>query len=469
MGNTCQRSADREQSLKEKDQGTESQPGFVEIQVCQNQGHINDRTKESRVRKKKRSTDHGHLDRAKPKRSHYSTIVILIVLTSKITTSCSFRSLSKVFTAFSLYLNMELSAPSFSTTKLWVEKIGYVRLTSEKEIADDWILILDESIGIGQERVLVILGIRRSKIDFTRTLRLQDMEPILVKSRERWAGSDITKELDKIKNTLGTILYAVTDGGSSLKAGLREAGIERVYDVTHASAIFLDKIYRHDAGFKGFTHCSGQMRYKLICSRHAHLIPPNQRSKSRFLNIDILCSWATKALAAYESDKISHEEKLQLKWLKDMEQFILEMDLIISKVRQISIILKNEGLSKKTKKKCLACLKKCNKGKALQFKRLMVDYLEENSNQITKYKEKILCCSDVIESTFGKYKNELSKNPMCGITDLVLIIPAFTVNLSKEWVSAAVDSCTVKDLQKWKNENLCPSLLTKRKRLYNQN
>jgi hypothetical protein len=362
---------------------------------------------------------------------------------------------------------MELSPPSFSTAKLWVEKIGYAKLNPVKEKAGDWVLILDESIGIGQERVLVVLGIRRSKIDFTRPLRLQDMEPLLVKSRERWAGSDISKELNIIKEKLGTGVYAVTDGGSPLKSGLRGAGIERVYDITHASAIFIGKIYRNDTGFKDFTHRSGQMRYKLCCSKHAHLIPPNQRSKSRFLNIDILCNWAIKALVAYGSNRTSQEEKPQLQWLKDMEPFILEMNLIISKARQISTVLKNEGLSKKTKKKCLSYLKKCNSGKLLQFKKSMIAYLKENSSQITKYKEKILCCSDVIESTFGKYKNELSKNPMCGITDLVLIIPAFTANLTKEWVSGAIDSCTVRDIQKWNKENLCPSLLTKRKGLYN--
>lgn len=112
---------------------------------------------------------------------------------------------------------MELSAPSFSTAKLWVEKIGYAKLKSVKEKADDWILILDESIGIGQERVLVVLAIRRSKIDFSRPLALNDMEPMLVKSKERWTGNDISKELERIKEELGTVVYAVTDGGEHLK------------------------------------------------------------------------------------------------------------------------------------------------------------------------------------------------------------------------------------------------------------
>ena len=387
-------------------------------------------------------------------------------MTSKITTSCSFRSLSKIFATFNLHLNLELSSPSSSIVKLWVEKIGYAKLQSSKEKADDWILILDESIGIGQEKVLVVLGIRRSKIDFTRPLTLQDMEPILVKSSEKWTKHDITKELNIIKEKLGTVIYAVTDAGSTLKSGLRDSGINWVYDITHATTIFLDRIYRNNECFKAFTHNAGQMRFKLCCSKNAHLIPPNQRSKSRFLNIDILSNWAIKALTAYNSDKITDEERIQLKWVKDMESFIMEINLLISTIQEISIILKNEGLSKKTMKKCINCLKKCKKGKLLQFKELMTEYLKTHTKYITKYKEKLLCCSDIIESTFGKYKNELSKNPMCGITDLVLIIPAFTANLTVEWINEAIDNCTVKDIQKWNKENLCNSLLAKRKKVF---
>jgi len=66
-------------------------------------------------------------------------------------------------------------------------------------MGDDWILIADESIGIGQEKVLVILGIRRSHIDFTRPLVMQDMKPITVKSKQRWTGQDIANELNIAK------------------------------------------------------------------------------------------------------------------------------------------------------------------------------------------------------------------------------------------------------------------------------
>ena len=388
------------------------------------------------------------------------------MLSAKINTSVSFRSLSKVFVTFNLYLNIELSSPSFSTTMLWIKKIGYTKLQSIKQKADDWIIIVDESIGIGQEKVLVVLGIRRSQVDFTRPLLLQDMEPITVKSKERWTGQDIANELKIVKEKLGTIIYAVTDGGITLKYGLKDVDIKQVYDITHAIAICLQRLYEKDENFKDYAHKAGQMRFKLCCSRHAHLIPPNQRSKSRFLNIDTISKWGMKVLHALQNNEISPEDRAQLEWVKEKESFIIEMDLIMSTVQEISIILKNKGLSKQTKSRCSSLLRNCKKGKLKIFKEYMINYLSEYTKQISHRKEILLCCSDIIESTFGRYKNELSKNPMSGITDLVLIIPALTSRLSGEVVRAAIDNCKVKDIEVWKKNNLCNSLLAKRTMVY---
>lgn len=388
------------------------------------------------------------------------------MLSAKMNSSVSFRSLSKVFVTFNLYLNIELSSPSFSTTMLWIKKIGYTQLQSIKEKADDWIIIVDESIGIGQEKVLVVLGIRRSQVDFTRPLLLQDMEPITVKSKERWTGQDIANELKIVKEKLGTIIYAVTDGGITLKYGLKDVDIKQVYDITHAIAICLQRLYEKDENFKDYAHKAGQMRFKLCCSRHAHLIPPNQRSKSRFLNIDTISKWGMKVLHALQNNELSPEDRAQLEWVKEKESFIIEMDLIMSTVQEISIILKNKGLSKQTKSRCSSLLRNCKKGKLKIFKEYMINYLSEYTKQISHRKEILLCCSDIIESTFGRYKNELSKNPMSGITDLVLIIPALTSSLSGEVVRAAIDNCKVKDIEVWKKNNLCNSLLAKRAMVY---
>jgi hypothetical protein len=228
----------------------------------------------------------------------------------------------------------------------------------------------------------------------------------------------------------------------------------------------MQRLYEKDENFKDYAYKAGQMRLKLCCSKYAHLIPPNQRSKSRFLNIDIISNWGIKVLQTLEKNEISDEERSQLQWVKEKESFIIEMDRIISLVQEISIILKNEGLSKKTKSRCSSLLSICKKGKLKIFKIYMLNYLNKYTKPISRRKETLVCCSDIIESTFGRYKNELSKNPMSGITDLVLIIPALTSSLSTDSVRAAIDNCRVKDIEAWKKNNLCNSLLAKRKMVF---
>ena len=376
--------------------------------------------------------------------------------------------MSGVFEIFSVCMKMDRALPSFSSGMLWIKKVGYHRLNQAKVIADDWILILDESIGIGQEKLLVVLGIRRSQIDFTHPLKIQDMEPIIVKSKKTWTGEDISKELEICKEKVGGVIYATTDGGSTIKKGLRLSNIPRVYDLTHAIAIMLEKLYKNDPEFTEFTHTMGQMRLKLCCSQYAHIIPPNQRSKSRFLNIDILSDWCIKVLIALEKNNLSQQERELLQWVYDKKDFIQEMDQIIRLIEELSVVLKYNGLNKKTAKECTQIMKSCKRTtRQKQFKIMFNEYLENNTAIITKRNETLLCSSDVIESTFGKYKNVLNKNPMSGITDLALIIPAFTSTFEELEIKEAIDTCTCKMIKEWGEKNLCESLSVKRNQTLN--
>jgi hypothetical protein len=68
-----------------------------------------------------------------------------------------------------------------------------------------------------------------------------------------------------------------------------------------------------------------------------------------------------------------------------------------------------------------------------------------------------LCTDDIIETIFGRYKNELNQNPMNGITDMALIIPAMTSNLTEGEIMKAIDGNTKKQIKEWQKNNLCDS------------
>lgn len=390
----------------------------------------------------------------------------MIILSAKIKTTSSYRSLSKIFIEINLYLNLGHSSPSFTTIKLWVKKVGYYQLHLPKEQADDWVIILDESIGIGQEKVLAIMGIRQSKIDFKRPLQLQDLQPLLVKSKESWTGEMISKELEEIKLSLGCVKYAVTDAGCSLKKGLNLSNITHIYDITHSTANMLEKLYSKDKLYVEYSKQATQMRFKLCCSKYAHLIPPNQRSKSRFLNVDVIVKWGADVLKALNKNNLPKDILEQLEWVKEYAPLIKEMNELLRVIAKISIMLKSNGLSRTTISKSKNLLKNCREGKKKELADYFANYFEVNGRYLAKRGDKYLCCSDIIETTFGRYKNELSKNLMCGITDLVLFIPAMTTNLSPEIVLSAIDSIRVKDIEAWKSEYLCNSLISKRRKVF---
>ena len=68
--------------------------------------------------------------------------------------------------------------PDRSTGRLWLLRIGLAALLRPKDIADDWVWMVDHSIQIGQCKCLVILGIRLRDLPEGRPLAHQDMEPI---------------------------------------------------------------------------------------------------------------------------------------------------------------------------------------------------------------------------------------------------------------------------------------------------
>lgn len=184
------------------------------------------------------------------------------------------------------------------------------------------------------------------------------------------------------------------------------------------------------------------------------------------MNIDTMSKWGIDALCALQNNNITQEERVLLQWVEEKPAFILEMSSIIKAIQDISILLKNHGLSQTTKLKCISMIGGCNDGRSKELKHYIMNYLDEHTKEIKHQDETILCCSDIIESAFGRYKNELAKNPMSGITDLALIIPALTAKLTEDSIIQDIDSCTVKEIKLWREKNLCSSMLAKKRKTF---
>ena len=373
--------------------------------------------------------------------------------------------MAKLIVILNVYLEIELGQPCYGTILVWVKKVGLFSVVKPIEKAEDWILIIDESIAIGHERLLVIYGVRESQIKFDRALQYTDLTAFFIKSGSQWTAEIIKKELEKILDSCGNIKYIVADGGNAICKSIKLMDRVHVYDITHKIAWFLKEMYEKDVTFKKYTKGMSLMRFRFVCSDISHIIPTKQRTNSRFMNMDVLSDWGMKALNYKGSFDKSSKEYQNLKWVKKYKNFITELNSINYAVTQIKTILKTKGLSNDTIKEADEILMELNMNneRLRYFYEGMTKYLKETIEQLPNV-EKILCTSDIIESSFGKYKNYLNQNPTIGITNLSLCMGTFTSSLETDELKGGLESIKMADLEKWSKENIGETNLSKRKR-----
>ena len=76
---------------------------------------------------------------------------------------------------FELYKELLAEAPSFSSIRKWLVRLGLYELNREKERRDDWIFIVDLTVELGTEKGLVVLGVSQQLLfEFTAVIKLKD-------------------------------------------------------------------------------------------------------------------------------------------------------------------------------------------------------------------------------------------------------------------------------------------------------
>lgn len=412
----------------------------------------------------KKGSDKELKNEKKPKHHSYSLQIILLCIWMRQQGNCSLRSCASTLKIMALVLGLDLKFPSRNTIQNWEKKLGYSRIHRQGKAAEKWVIILDESISIGQQKLLLILGVELTKYDFGKALCFEDTTVLYLGIGKSWTGELISKQIKKIKSNGFNIEYGVSDGGTNLIKSLKMSDISLVQDCTHVIGNLLKKQYVSNEEFITFSKQCGVFKRQIMLGKDALLMPPSQRVKGRFLNLQPLSSWAYKMLLllAQKNSKLSKEQQEKLKWLESYRTLILEINEQCKTMNKLFKILKNEGLKKETAEKSKVILEQ---SKATSFfKDGVRQYLTRNLNILTG-NERVICCSDIIESYFGKYKNQLEKTGAKLITDSCLAIANFNQKFKKEEIKKAMEEVKIVDLKNWRQENLPSSLLQEKRAL----
>lgn len=389
----------------------------------------------------------------------------------KLQTSSSFRAVAQSSHILQAYQNSSLETADPTTIIRWVRKLGYYALTRPKPVADDWIILLDHSVRLGAEKLFVILGLRESSLDFSRPLVYADLEPVWMSASAQWNGAFVQDVVERLQRRLGRIKYAVGDYGSDIRTGLRLAGIPHIHDVTHRIALSLKHLYADDPTYCEVSRRFSRIRHHFWLTVAGHLLPPNQRTKSRYHNLHPLAAYGHHILTYLDHPQPPPQDddafREAMAWIREYRAFFAEMLEITSVVCEIERLVKHHGMSSETLEGCCQHLSRLSTAKGLDFKFDMLVYFHMML-ALPNMRATLLCTSDILESAFGKYKTYLSGNPMAGITDLALCIAAFTCSLAPDAITEALEHSRERDVAHWAKLYLGPTLLQKRRQAFSE-
>ena len=410
----------------------------------------------------------------KAPRRWYPTLMIVMCIKLILQAAISFRAAPKsIHIAFSSFVAVKNQAiPTYKSISRWLTQVGLYKLNCLKEQATDWALIIDNSVQIGSHKFLVILGVRLSKFQ-GRALTFEDMEMLVMEIHEKSDTESVCKALEKAQKKVGKVAMVCADDGPDLRGGIalfcKEHNVGRVFDIIHKIGTFLKKFLEKDPEWQAFTCAAAEAKRKMQQTQAAHLAPPNQRTKSRFLNIEILTHWGIDILAALESPK--HPNKALIEkycgWIrqhKELLERLKQMALISQKARQH---IRERGICATTGDQIDTVLERATElsnfnEQACEYAGMLIDFCREQS-KIVPVGQVWIGSSEIIESLFGKLKSLEQDQSKGGFTSLVLAAAACVGKVDANIVSAAMRQISTADVDTWTKEQIGQTVLSKRR------
>lgn len=369
----------------------------------------------------------------------------------------SLRCAAKTVGFVAQLLGWEYGTPSHSSIRRWVLRLGLYQLEYATERVGNYIGLLDESIQIGREKLLLLLGL---KFDpdrkWGKPLTGDDVVVLGMEVQQSWTGELVA---DFLRRNLARmpklkLRYCITDGGTNLAKALRILGLDAVGDCTHVMMNAVKKVLADDPVLSQLSADIGQLRRKLMLTAEGFLLPPTLRDKDRFLRIFTIVHWVERIDSIWANLPESSRKKLH--FIDAARARVQCMKQLKTLVELTAGILKGAGLSTISQKKWEQAITDFSKKYTLNeesrtFISKVRQFFIDHEALIDKY-QRLVCCTDIVESTFGRYKN---KGGTPTISADVLSIALYGVKVTPRLVQKALSCVSYQAVHDWETQYVC--------------
>jgi hypothetical protein len=385
------------------------------------------------------------------------------------------RGASRVLSLLADTLGAPFVAPHWTTGRLWLQRFGLAQLAAPKDVADDWVWMIDHSVQIGKQKVLVILGIRLADLPPPgRCLTHDHMELIALEPMESSTRQDVAARLEAAARSTCVPRAIVDDHGVDLTGGValfqraHPATVE-IYDIKHKAACLLKARLGKDPHWQAFTAWVGRVRCAIQQTELAALVPPGARPKARFMNLGPQLDWAEKVLAVVDhrpavvleqTTPERLEEKLGAvrQYRAELAQWRQWQDLVDETVEFVGAF----GLGLDTAPELHQLLgpeRLTPEGRELAED--LIAFVAEQSGQ-ARPGEWLPGSTEVLESCFGKYKALEKGQSQGGFTGLLAAFGSLLAQATSRTVEQALRVVPTQEVRDWCAEHLGKTVFARR-------
>lgn len=415
----------------------------------------------------------------------YSVGLISLCVQLHLSARVGLRAVTDVLGILTAFFPLPEAPPSWSSSRLWLLRVGYYKLTRPKERADDWVWIVDFTMQAGDLKCLTIVGVRLSDWEQQKrpgpdpALSHQDVEPIELIPVRQPSGAWVYQQLKEAIYKTGMPRQIIADEGPDVKAGI-EKFIQKypqtasIYDVKHFTARVLEREFKSDRMWVAFTQWARDTKSQLHQTDLSYLAPPNQRSKSRYMNMETLVDWGGKGLAFLDGladaiDPNSEKEAIlhKLDWLFQFRQNLSEWQEILHLIETTETFVRKEGFFQGCDQELRPLLRLSPRAteRTYRIRWSLIEYVLDASLKAGP-EERLLGSSEVIESIFGKFKYMQHEHEKGSLTGMVLAIPAMVSRTTQTVIQQALETVPVQDVRTWMKKIFGKSAQARRKEAF---
>ena len=244
-----------------------------------------------------------------------------------------------------------------------------------------------------------------------------------------------------------------------------------INDIKHKTARMLNHALDHDSAWSKFAEKSHHFKKQVSQGPLAALAPPQQRSKARYMNLEVLVKWAQKSLLALENRQAMRKAGLDVRqveaklgWLRKFAQPVRRWSEMLAVIGTAEHYVRHEGIHTQAAEELAAQLPKSTIPAVQRLRKQLLEFIQSQGQQALPG-ERILGSSEVLESIIGKFKAVAGEGGYHGLTSMILSIGALVGKQTVATVHAALTAVTNNAVWEWCRTHLGATVQSMRQRI----